>query len=88
MQKLLNDLYVDDSTSGFFNVKEAYGFCLNVKQFIKESGFEFCKCKAGDTGGRGHGPFIFLRSKKKKKNQREKKKEFQGKKYQKVVTKV
>ena len=41
--KFLNDLYVDDSTSGFFNVKEAYHFYLNAKRIIKEGGFELRK---------------------------------------------
>ena len=39
----LNDLYVDDSASGFFNVKEAYDFYLNAKQIMKEGGCELRK---------------------------------------------
>ena len=39
----LNDLYVDDSASGFANVKEAYGFYLNAKQTMKEGGSELRK---------------------------------------------
>ena len=39
----MNDLYVDDSTSGFFNVKEAYHFYLNAKQIMKGGGFELRK---------------------------------------------
>ena len=39
----MNDLYVDDSTSGFFNVKEAYDFYLNAKRIMKEGSFELCK---------------------------------------------
>ena len=42
-ENFLNDLYVDDSTSGFFNVKEAYDFHLNAKQIMKEVGFELRK---------------------------------------------
>ena len=37
------DLYVDDSTSGFFNVKEAYDFYLNAKRIMREGGFELRK---------------------------------------------
>ena len=43
VEKFLNDLYVDDSTSGFFNVKEAYDFYLNAKRIMKEGGFELRK---------------------------------------------
>ena len=43
VEKFLNDLYVDDSTSGFFNVKEAYDFYLNAKRIMKEGGFELGK---------------------------------------------
>ena len=43
VEKFLNDLYVDDSTSGFFNVKEAYDFYLNTKQIMKEGGFKLRK---------------------------------------------
>ena len=43
VEKFLNDLYVDDSTSGFFNVKDAYNFYLNAKQIMKEGGFELRK---------------------------------------------
>ena len=43
VEKFLNDLYVDDSTSGSVNVKEAYDFYLNVKQIMKEGGFELRK---------------------------------------------
>ena len=43
LEKFLNDLYVDDSTSGFFNVKEAYDFYLNAKRIMKEGGFELRK---------------------------------------------
>ena len=42
-EKFLNDLYVDDSTSGFFNVKEAYDFYLNAKRIMKEGSFELRK---------------------------------------------
>ena len=41
--KFLNDLYVDDSTSGFFKVKEAYDFYLNAKHIMKEGGFKLRK---------------------------------------------
>ena len=41
--KFLNDLYVDDSTSGFLNVKEVYYFYLNAKRIMKEGGFELRK---------------------------------------------
>ena len=30
-RKFLNDLYIDDSTSGLFNVQEAYDVYLNAK---------------------------------------------------------
>ena len=43
VEKFLNDLYVDDSTSRFFNVKEAYDFYLNAKRIMKEGGFELRK---------------------------------------------
>ena len=43
VDKFLNDLYVDDSTSGFFNVKETYHFYLNAKRIMKEGGFELRK---------------------------------------------
>ena len=43
VEKFLNDLYVDDLTSGFFNVKEAYDFYLNAKRIMKEGGFKLCK---------------------------------------------
>ena len=43
VEKFLNDLYVDDSTSGFFNVKGAYDFYLNAKRIMKEGGFELRK---------------------------------------------
>ena len=43
VEKFLNDLYVDDSTFGFFNVKEAYDFYLNAKRIMKECGFELRK---------------------------------------------
>ena len=43
VEKFLNDLYVDDLTSGFFNVKEAYDFYLNAKRIMKEGGFELRK---------------------------------------------
>ena len=43
VEKFLNDLYVDDSTSGFFNVKEAYDFYMNAKRIMKEGGFELRK---------------------------------------------
>ena len=43
VEKFLNDLYVVDSTFGFFNVKEAYGFYLNAKRIMKEGGFELRK---------------------------------------------
>ena len=42
VEKFLNNLYVDDSTSGFFNVK-AYDFYLNAKRIMKEGGFELRK---------------------------------------------
>ena len=43
VDKFLNDLYADDSTSGFFNVTEAYNFHLNAKQIMKEGCFELRK---------------------------------------------
>ena len=43
VEKFLNDLYVEDSTSGFFNGKEAYNFYLNIRQIMKEAGFELRK---------------------------------------------
>ena len=43
VEKFLNDLYVEDSTSGFFNGKEAYSFYLNTRQIMKEAGFELRK---------------------------------------------
>ena len=43
IEKFLNDLYVGDSTSGFFNVKGAYDFYLNGKQIMKKGGFELRK---------------------------------------------
>ena len=43
VDKFLNDLYIDDSTSGLFNVKEANHFYLNAKRIIKEGGFELRK---------------------------------------------
>ena len=43
VEKFLNDLYIDDLTSAFFNVKEAYHFYLNAKRIMKESGFELHK---------------------------------------------
>ena len=41
VEEFLNDLYVDDSTSGFFNVKEACDFYLNAKRIMKEGVFAF-----------------------------------------------
>ena len=44
LKRYLNDTKnVDDSTSGFFNVKEAYDFYLNAKWIMKEGGFELRK---------------------------------------------
>ena len=43
VEKFLNNLYVDDLTSGFFNVKEAYDFYLNATQVMKEGGFKLRK---------------------------------------------
>ena len=43
VEKFLNDLYVEDSTSGFFNGKEAYNFYLNTRQIMKEAGSNFGK---------------------------------------------
>ena len=39
----MNDIYVDDLTSVFLNVKEACDFYLNEKQIIKEGGLELRK---------------------------------------------
>ena len=49
VEKFLNDLYVDDSTSRFFNVKEAYNFYLNAKRITKEGGFELRKWVANSV---------------------------------------
>ena len=43
VEKFLNDLYADDSTSGFFSVKEACHIYLTAKQIMKEGGFELLK---------------------------------------------
>ena len=43
VDNFLNDLHVDDSTSWFFNVKEAHHFYLNIKWIMKEGGFELRK---------------------------------------------
>ena len=43
VEKFLNDLYNEDSTSGFFNGKEAYNFYLNTREIMKEAGFELRK---------------------------------------------
>ena len=43
VEKFLNDLYVNDSIFGFFNVKEAYNFYLNAKRIMKEGGFGLSK---------------------------------------------
>ena len=43
VDKFLNDLYVDNSTFGFFHVKEAYRFYFNAKFIMKEGGFELRK---------------------------------------------
>ena len=43
VDNFLNDLYDDNSTSGFFNVKDACDFHLNGKQIMKEGGFKLRK---------------------------------------------
>ena len=43
VEKFLNNLYVDDSASGFFSVKEAYDFYFNAKQIMKEGNLELRK---------------------------------------------
>ena len=43
VEKLLRDLYVDDSTSGFETVFAAYDFYLKAKSIMHDAGFDLRK---------------------------------------------
>ena len=43
VNKLLSDLYIDDSTNGFHDVQSAYQFHLKVKQMMNDAAFTLCK---------------------------------------------